>query len=107
MAEEVKRGVRGAVYDFVWQTAHLYKDAPGGKLACPQRPKLESYVNSKMMLFDFMLESASEEAELKGIVKNFMEGLESNFQEAVHGDARLLSFYQQRKEECFQVIADS
>jgi hypothetical protein len=106
MTEEAMHGVRRAVYDFVWQTAHLYKDAPGGKLACPQRPKLESYVESKMMLFDFMLERASEGAVLKDIVQDFMAGLESNFQAAVHGKEHLLSFYQKRKEECFQVLAD-
>jgi len=48
--------MRTAVHDLIWQTAHLYKDAPGGKLACPQRSKLERYVDTKMMTFDFLLD---------------------------------------------------
>jgi len=103
MAEDAMEDVRRAVYDLVWQTAHLYKDAPGGKLACPQRPKLERYVDSKIMVFDFMLENASGQAEVKGIVKEFLEGLESNFRAAVYREGNLLSFYQERKEECLQV----
>lgn len=105
MAEDIRENVRKAVYDFVWQTAHLYKDAPGGKLACPQRPKLERYVDSKVMIFDFMLEDARGRAALKEVVKDFLEGLESNFHAAVYREKNLLSFYEERKEECLRVIA--
>jgi len=48
--------MRTAVHDLLWQTAHLYKDAPGGKLACPQRSKLQRYMDTKMMTFDFLLD---------------------------------------------------
>jgi len=48
--------MRTAVHDLIWQTAHLYKDAPGGKLACPQRSKLQRYMDTKMMTFDFLLD---------------------------------------------------
>ena len=107
MAEDVREDIRRAVYDLVWQTAHLYKDAPGGKLACPQRPKLERYVDLKMMIFDFMLGDASGQAEIRDVVKDFLEGLESNFHSAVHRETNLLSFYEERKEECLQAIANS
>ena len=107
MAEDVREDIRRAVYDLVWQTAHLYKDAPGGKLACPQRPKLERYVDLKMMIFDFMLGDASGQAEIRDVVKDFLEGLESNFHSAVQRETSLLSFYEERKEECLQAIANS
>jgi hypothetical protein len=107
MTDDVMQEVRRALYEFVWETAHLYKDAPGGKLACPQRPKLERYVDSKMMIFDFMLESAGGPGEVKGVVKEFLEDLESNFHAAVRREEKLLSFYRERKEECLQVVAGS
>jgi hypothetical protein len=106
MEEDIREDVRRAVYDLVWQTAHLYKDAPGGKLACPQRPKLERYVDSKMMMFDFMLDGASGQAEVKSVINEFLEDLESNFHTAVQREENLLLFYQERKEECLQVIAN-
>lgn len=49
------KDIRNAIYDLIWQTAYMYKDAPGGKLSCPRRTILERYVNSKIMIFDFML----------------------------------------------------
>ena len=107
MTNDAMQEVRRALYDFVWQTAHLYKDAPGGKLACPQRPKLERYVDSKMMVFDFMLESAGGQGKIKDVVKDFLEDLESNFHAAVYGEERLLCFYQERKEECLHVVTGS
>ena len=107
MTDDGRREVRRALYDFVWQTAHLYKDAPGGKLACPQRPKLERYVDSKMMVFDFMLESAGEHGKVEDVVKDFLEDLESNFHAAVYGKENLLSFYRERKEECLHVVTGS
>lgn len=107
MTDDVMQEVRRALYDLIWQTAHLYKDAPGGKLACPQRPKLERYVDSKMMIFDFMLESAGEQGKVEDVVQDFLEDLENNFHAAVYGEENLLSFYQERKEECLDVVAGS
>ena len=68
---EIKEGIRRAIYNFIWQTAHLYKDAPGGKLACPQRSMLERYVNTKITIFDFMLEKANSKSEMKRAVSKF------------------------------------
>jgi hypothetical protein len=62
VSERDIREIRKAVYDLIWQTAHLYKEAPGGKLACPQRSKLERYVDSKIMGFDFLLDKANNES---------------------------------------------
>jgi hypothetical protein len=107
MAEDATESVRKAVYDLVWQTAHLYKDAPGGKLACPQRPKLERYVDSKIVTFDFMLENARGQTEVKDVVEDFLKDLESNFHAAVYEEKNLLSFYKERKRECLQVAAHS
>ena len=96
--------VRKAVYDLIWQTAHLYKDAPGGKLACPQRPKLERYVDSKIMTFDFMIEKANNKSELKEVIEYFLKDLEDNFQAIVYEDKKHLEFYQERKRDCLEAI---
>ena len=105
MTEEVAENIRKAVYDLIWQTAHLYKDAPGGKLACPQRSKLERYVDSKMMVFDFMLENASGRTELKDVIEDFLRDLESNFHAAVFKESKLLAFYQDRKRQCLHELS--
>ena len=102
---DIKEDIRKAVYDLIWDTAHLYKDAPGGKLACPQRSKLERYVDSKIMIFDFMLENANNESEFKEVIENFLKDLEDNFQAVVHEESNHLLFYQDRKRDCLDVIS--
>jgi hypothetical protein len=97
--------MRRAVRDLIWQTAHLYKDAPGGKLACPQRSKLERYVDTKMMTFDFLLGKANNESEFKEIIENFLKDLEDSFQGFVYEDGKHLSFYRERKRDCLDVIS--
>jgi len=101
---DIKEPARKAVYDLVWQTAHLYKDAPGGKLACSQRSRLARYVDSKMMSFDFMLEDGEDELALIEIVETFLKGLEDNFRAAVYQEEGHLSFYEERKQECLEAI---
>ena len=102
---DIKEDIRKAVYDLIWQTAHLYKDAPGGKLACPQRSKLERYVDTKIMIFDFMLENVNKESEFKEVIENFLKDLEDNFQAVVYEGRKHLSFYQERKRDCLDVIS--
>jgi hypothetical protein len=99
------KDMRRAVYDFIWQTAHLYKDAPGGKLACPQRSKLERYVDTKMMTFDFLLGNARNESEFKEVIDNFLKDLEDRFQRFVYEDGKHLSFYRERKKDCLDIIS--
>lgn len=103
---DIKEYIRKAVYDLIWQTAHLYKDAPGGKLACPQRSALERYVDTKIMIFDFMLENVNKESEFKEAIENFLEDLEDNFQSVVHKGSKYLSFYQERKRDCLDLISE-
>ena len=103
--KDIKEDIRKAVYDLIWQTAHLYKDAPGGKLACPQRSRLERYVDTKIMIFDFMLENANNESEFMEVIENFLKDLEDNFQSVVHEGRKQLSFYQERKRDCLDVIS--
>ena len=103
--EEIKKHIRKAVYDLIWQTAHLYKDAPGGKLACPQRSALERYVDTKIMVFDFMLGNVDKEFEFKEVIENFLKDLEENFQAVVYRERKYLSFYQERKRDCLDVIS--
>lgn len=105
VSERDIKDVRKAVYDLIWQTAHLYKDAPGGKLACPQRSKLERYVDVKIMTFDFLIEKANNESEFKKVIENFLKGLEDNFQEFVYEKGTYLSFYRERKKDCLDVIS--
>ena len=105
VSERDIQDIRKAVYDLIWQTAHLYKDAPGGKLACPQRPKLERYVDSKIMTFDFMIENANNKSEFKEVIEDFLKGLEDNFQGVVYKGRKYLSFYQERKRDCLDVIS--
>ena len=102
---DIREHIRRAVYDLIWQTAHLYKDAPGGKLACPQRSKLERYVDTKIMIFDFMLEKVNQESEFKEVIENFLKDLEDNFQAIVYKGRKYLSFYQERKRDCLDVIS--
>jgi hypothetical protein len=104
-ARDIKEHIRKAVYDLVWQTAHLYKDAPGGKLACPQRSKLERYVDTKIMVFDFMLDNVDKESEFKEVIENFLKDLEDNFQAVVYEGKKHLSFYEERKNECLEAIS--
>ena len=101
----MKNHIRKAVYDLVWQTAHLYKDAPGGKLACPQRSKLERYVNTKIMVFDFMLDNVEQESEFMEAIENFLKDLENNFQAIVYEAKKHLAFYQERKDDCLEEIS--
>ena len=103
--KDLKKHIRKAVYDLVWQTAHLYKDAPGGKLACPQRPKLERYVDTKIMVFDFMLDKVEKESEFMKVVEDFLKDLEDNFQAGVYKAEKYLSFYQERKDDCLALIS--
>ena len=105
VSERDIQNIRQAVYDLIWQTAHLYKDAPGGKLACPQRPKLERYVDSKIMTFDFMIENANNQSELKKVIEYFLKGLEDNFQALVYEGEKHLAFYQERKRDCLDAIS--
>jgi len=102
---DIKEDIRKAIYDFIWQTAHLYKDAPGGKLACPQRSILERYVNTKIITFDFMLEKANNKSELKDAVERFLKDLEKNFKAFVCEGKEYLSYYQERKRECLEVLS--
>ncbi|MBN1843420.1 MAG: hypothetical protein JW883_14205 [Deltaproteobacteria bacterium] len=102
---DIKEDIRKAVYDLIWQTAHLYKDAPGGKLACPQRSKLERYVETKIMTFDFMLDNANNESEFKEVIEDFLKDLEDNFHSFVYEGGKHLSFYQERKRDCLEVIS--
>lgn len=101
----IREDIRKAVYDLIWQTAHLYKDAPGGKLACPQRSELERYVDSKIMIFDFMLENANNKSEFKEIIENCLKDLEDNLQAHVYEGTKYFSFYQERKRDCLDVIS--
>jgi hypothetical protein len=103
--KDIKEDVRKAVYDFIWQTAHLYKDAPGGKLACPQRSRVERYVDNKIMAFDFMLENANNASEYKEVVKNFLKDLEDNFKSLVYEERKYLLFYQERRRDCLDLIS--
>jgi hypothetical protein len=103
--KDIKEQMREAVYDLIWQTAHLYKDAPGGKLACPQRSKLERYVDSKMMMFDFMLEDTKKKSEFKEVIENFLKNLEDNFHAFVYEGGKSLSFYRQRKRNLLDAIS--
>jgi hypothetical protein len=105
VSERDIREIRRAVYDLIWQTAHLYKDAPGGKLACPQRSKLESYVESKILMLDFMLEKANNESELKEIIEDYLKDLEDNFQAHVYEETKDFLFYRERKKDCCDVIS--
>lgn len=98
--------IRKAIYDLIWQTAHLYKDAPGGKLACPQRYKLERYVDSKIMGFDFLLDKANNESELKESIEVVLKGLEDTFQAFVYKDGKHLAFYEERKRDCLNIISE-
>jgi len=102
---DTREHVRMAVYDLVWQTAHLYKDAPGGKLACSQRSRLARYVDSKMMVFDFMLQDVEDELALMGAVETFLKDLESSFRAAVYQQEAHLLFYKERKKECLEAIS--
>ena len=103
--QHTKKHIRKAVYDLVWQTAHLYKDAPGGKLACPQRPKLERYVDTKIMVLDFMLDNVEKESEFMEVIENFLKDLENNFQAVVYEAEKHLTFYQERKDDCLESIS--
>ena len=105
VSEKDIQDIRKAVYDLIWQTAHLFRDAPGGKLACPQRSKLERYVDSKIMTFDFMIENANNKSELKEVIEYFLKGLEDNFQALVYEDENHLAFYQERKRDCLDAIS--
>ena len=105
VSEKDIQDIRKAVYDLIWQTAHLYRDAPGGKLACPQRTKLERYVDSKIMTFDFMIEKANNKSELKEVTEYFLKDLEDNFQAIVYEDEKHLEFYQERKRDCLDAIS--
>ena len=102
---EIKEGIREAIYNFIWQTAHLYKDAPGGKLACPQRSIVERYVNTKITIFDFMLERANSKSEIKRAVERFLQDLEENFKSFVYQERRYLSYYQEMKDNCLSTIS--
>lgn len=103
--KDMKKHIRKAVYDLVWETAHLYKDAPGGKLACPQRSKLKRYVDTKIMVFDFMSDNVEKESEFMEVVENFLKDLEDNFQAVVYEAEKHLSFYQERKDDCLESIS--
>jgi hypothetical protein len=103
--KNIREHIRQAVYDLIWQTAHLYKDAPGGKLACPQRPKLERYVDSKIMIFDLMLENANNESELKEVVESYLQDLEANFHTHVYEGTKPFAFYLERKRDCLDAIS--
>ena len=105
VSERDIQDIRKVVYDPIWQTAHLYRDAPGGKLACPQRSKLERYVDSKIMTFDFMIENANNKSEFKEVIEDFLKGLEDNFQALVYEDEKQLAFYQERKRGCLDAIS--
>ena len=105
VSERDIREIRKAVYDLIWQTAHLYKDAPGGKLACPQRSELERYVDSKIMGFDFLLDKADNESEFKELIKGFLKGLEDTFQALVYDGEKHLAFYRESKRDCLDVIS--
>jgi hypothetical protein len=97
--------IRNAIYDLIWQTAYMYKDAPGGKLSCPRRTVLERYVNSKIMIFDFMLQKAKDRSEVKNVIENFLKDLEDNFKASVYETKENLSYYQERKRECLEVLS--
>lgn len=102
---DIKEDIRKAIYDFIWQTAHLYKDAPGGKLACPQHSILERYVDTKIIIFDFMLQEANNKSELKKAIEVFLKDLEENFKTSVYETKEYLSYYQERKRECLELLS--
>ena len=104
---EIRDRIRNAVYDLIWQTAHLYRDAPGGKLACSQRSRLARYVDSKIMNFDLMLQNEKDESGFVKAAEDFIENLEENFHSMVHEDDGHLSFYQERKQECLEILSGS
>jgi len=97
--------IRNAVYDLIWQTAYMYKDAPGGKLCCPRRNILEKYVNGKMIIFDCMLQKAKDRSEVENAVQNFLKDLEDNFKDFVYEKKDYLSFYRESKRECLEVLS--
>jgi hypothetical protein len=97
--------IRNAIYDLIWQTAYMYKDAPGGKLSCPWRTVLERYVNSKIMILDFMLQNAKDGSDVKNVIQNFLKGLEDNFKDSVYETKKHLSYYQEMKRECLEVLS--
>jgi hypothetical protein len=101
---DVRDRIRNAVYDLVWQTAHLYNDAPGGKLACSQRSRLARYVDGKMMNFDLMLQNEKDESGFAKAAEDFIESLEENFQSIAREDEGHFSFYQERKQVCLEII---
>lgn len=103
--EEIKEDISKAIYELIWQTAHLYKDAPGGKLACPQRLLLERYVDTKIATFDFVLQKTNNRSELKEAIKGFLKDLEENFKASVHEQTEFLSYYQKTKRECLEAIS--
>lgn len=107
--ERVYHDVRKAVYDLIWFTAHLYKDAPGGKLTCPMRSQLEKYVDGKMVVFDMMVEDHhNQEIQLKEIVLTFLkENLEDRFRSFVFEEEEHLSKYEAYKRECLKVLSQS
>ena len=104
---DIREHIRKAVYDLIWQTAHLYKDAPGGKLACSQRSRLARYVDSKMMNFDLMLQQAKDKSGFIKVAEDFLEGLEENFQAVVYQEKEHLSFYQENKKNCLEAISET
>ena len=101
---QLREHIRKAVYDLVWQTAHLYKDAPGGKLACSQRSRLARYVDSKMMNFDFLLEKAKDKSEIRKSAEDFLKALEDNFHAIVYQEQGYLAIYQEKKRDCLEAI---
>jgi hypothetical protein len=102
---DIRKDIRRAVYDLVWQTAHLYKDAPGGKLACSQRSRLARYVDGKMMTFDFMLRKAEDKSEFIKVAVDFLKGLEEDFKMIVYQEKEHLSFYEETKRHCLEAIS--
>jgi hypothetical protein len=111
--QEIERAyhdVRKAVYDLIWLTAHLYKDAPGGKLTCPMRSQLEKYVDGKMVVFDMMAKDHlyDQKMLLKEIVLTFLkENLEDYFRSFVFEEEEHLSKYEAYKQECLRVLSQS
>jgi septum formation topological specificity factor MinE len=58
-----------------------------------------------MMIFDFMLQKAKDGSGVKNIIQNFLKDLEDNFKASVYETKENLSYYQEMKRECLEVLS--
>jgi hypothetical protein len=57
-----------------------------------------------MMGFDYMLERREDTFELMAVVETFLKELEKGFRAAVYQEEAYLSFYEDRKQECWETM---